>query len=176
MTSMRFLYQASEYLIMSLVPREGPGPIFRWLFKLPLMYYKLGLGSLIARQVLLVITIGRKTRKPRLTALGYMYDADGDTYYVTSGWDGRTDWYRNLTSNAQVQVQVGSLRFDCTARLVTIDTCMRLHERYSRRNPFAARTWRRWTGVTFDGSEQSLRLVAAHFPMVALQHSPKSRS
>ncbi len=76
---MRFLYQASEYLIMSLVAREGPGPIFRWLFKLPLIYYKLGLGSLIARQVLLLITIGRKTRKPRLPALGYMYDADGDT-------------------------------------------------------------------------------------------------
>jgi hypothetical protein len=40
---------------------------------------------------------------------------------------------------------------------------------YVRRNPFATRTFSRWLGLPFDGSETSLRAVAAHFPTIALR-------
>jgi deazaflavin-dependent oxidoreductase (nitroreductase family) len=122
--------------------------------------------------VLLLTTVGRKTGKPRVTPLGYTYDAAEGTYYVVSGWDGHTDWYRNLKADPAAHVQVGSLQFDCAAEFVPIEKRMELLEEYDRRNPLAKQVWQRWTGVPYDGTPAGLRLAAQHFPSVALRRPP----
>jgi deazaflavin-dependent oxidoreductase (nitroreductase family) len=152
-----------------LVPLDRPRPFFRWWFKQPLVCYKLGLGDWIGRQVLLLTTIGRKSGKRRTTPLGYTYQPAERSYYVASGWDGHTDWYRNLRANPHVHVRVGRLQFDCVAEAVSMERRMRLLAEYHRRNPFTARIWPRWTGVPFDGTESALCLVAQHFPAAALR-------
>ena len=162
-------YFPGEYLLLSLGRRDRPGAILGRVFKLPVWQYRLGLGGVIGGRILLLTTTGRKTGKLRSTPLGYMHDQAAGTYYVTAGWHGRTDWYRNLVACPRVGVQVGSRRFACTARQVPIEQCMELQRRYKRRNPFAERVWRLWTDVSFDGSDAGLRLVAERFPMVALR-------
>jgi deazaflavin-dependent oxidoreductase (nitroreductase family) len=161
-------YFAGEYLTMRLVPHDNPGSVWRRLFKIPRWLYQVGLGRAMSKHVLLLTTIGRKSGRARVTALGYTYDSSTDTYYLTAGWEGRTDWYRNVRANPQVHVRVGSREFDCVAEPVSEETAMRLLAEYAHRNPFASRIYARWTGVPFDGSDASLRLVAAHFPMIAL--------
>ncbi len=167
---LELFYFAGEYVIETfLVPRNSPGPFFRLWFRHPLVYYQLGLGPLIGKQVLILTTIGRKTGKERATPLGYAYHVAERVYYVSSGWDGHTDWYRNLSANPRVHVQVGFLEFDGVAEKVSMEKRIQLLAEYNQRNPFAARMWPRWTGVPFDGTEAGLRLVAEHFPSVALR-------
>ncbi len=165
----KWLYFAGEYYVMGLVPKDSPGPIFLWFFKYPILYYRLGLGWMIGKQVLLLTTIGRKTGKKRFTPLGYRFDPDENIYYLTAGWDGRTDWYRNLQAGPQAHVQVGSLAFDCQAEFPPFEKRVQLLSQYNRDNPFAARLYERETGQPFDGSPEALQQAAVHYPSVALR-------
>jgi deazaflavin-dependent oxidoreductase (nitroreductase family) len=162
-------YFANEYLIMSIISKDGPGWFFRRLFRGPIWLYRMGLGALLGGQVLLLTTTGRKSGLPRTTALGFVRHADEDAYYVTAGWDGRTDWYRNVRANPRVSVRVGRRRFESDAEVVPEERVVQFQAEYTRRNPFAARMYPRWTGRPFDGSEAALREVAPHFPMIALR-------
>ncbi len=167
---LELVYFAAEYLVETyLVPLESPGPFFRLWFKIPLLYYRLGLGRVIGKQVLLLTTTGRKSGKLRQTPLGYSYEPAERTYYVVAGWQGRTDWYRNLRADPHVHVQVGGQHFDCLAEKVPLEKRVWLLDFYNRRNPFARKLWPRWTGVPFEDTQAGLRIVAEHFPAVALR-------
>src|SRR5512146_99104 len=110
------IYNWLKTLIMEkLVMQESPGTFFKWWFKLPILQYKLGLGWMIGKYVLLLTTTGRKSGKPRPTPLEYIYDKENDRYRVAAGWGGKTDWYRNLLKNPCVRVQVGRRKFDAIA-------------------------------------------------------------
>src|SRR5262245_40859101 len=101
-------YFAGEYLALRLTSQKGPGPLTRFFFRAPLLLYKLGLGRLIGNQILLLTTIGCKSGKRRVTPLGYTCDPATGTYYVSAGWAGRSNWYRNVRQQAQVSVKVGA--------------------------------------------------------------------
>jgi deazaflavin-dependent oxidoreductase (nitroreductase family) len=138
-------------------------------FRSPLHFYRLGLGGLVGGKVLLLTAKGRKSGLDRVTAIGYEYHPDEDTYYVTSGWDGKTDWYQNARANPRVRVRVGKREFDAVAEPVPEKRAMERLAENARRNPFSARLWPRWTGQPFDGSEAGLRAAVPHFPMLALK-------
>ena len=101
------IYNRIETFIMDLVPQKNVGPLFKWIFKLPILQYKLGLGWTIGRYILLLTTTGRVSGLPRHTPLEYEYDREGDRYRIAAGWGGNTDWYRNLLAEPHVTVQVG---------------------------------------------------------------------
>lgn len=66
---------------------------------------------------LLLTTVGRRTGQAYRTPL--IYGQDGDRYLVVAskgGSDVAPGWYRNLTRNPTVRVQVGDRVFDGTAR------------------------------------------------------------
>ena len=92
---------------------------------------------MIGKRILLLTTIGRKTGKPRVTALGYGYDAPNDTYYVMTGWGGKSDWLRNASANPRVRVQVGARQFDGIAARVPEAQSVALMREYVRLNPRA---------------------------------------
>jgi hypothetical protein len=88
----RRAYLFIENIIMTiLVPQQGPGPIFHWVFKIPLLLQKIGLTELIPRNVLILTTRGRRTGRPRRTPMEYGPGPHGEIM-VMSGWEGRTDW------------------------------------------------------------------------------------
>ena len=72
------IYNRAETFIMNLVPKESVGPVFKWLFKMPILQYKLGMGWMIGKYVLLLTTTGRKSGQPRHTPLEYEYDKEND--------------------------------------------------------------------------------------------------
>jgi deazaflavin-dependent oxidoreductase (nitroreductase family) len=66
---------------------------------------------------LILTTTGRKTGHPRDSAL--IFGRDADRYIVVASKGGAPEhphWYRNLTANPKVQVQVKGERFTATAR------------------------------------------------------------
>ena len=66
---------------------------------------------------LLLTTTGRSSRTPRTVPL--IFAADGERSVVIASKGGAPEhphWYRNLTANPAVEVQIKGDRFDATAR------------------------------------------------------------
>ncbi len=71
---------------------------------------------------LLLTTRGRRSGKLRRTAL--IYGRHGDDYVVVASKGGAKDhplWYRNLTADPEVRVQVGAEEFPARARTATAE-------------------------------------------------------
>jgi deazaflavin-dependent oxidoreductase (nitroreductase family) len=162
-------YLAVEHFIVTRFLRGGVNPFFRALFKLPILAYRLQLGGLIGKRILLLTTIGRKTGKPRVTALGYGYDALNDTYYVMTGWGGMCDWLCNASANPHVRVQVGTRQFDGSAVRVPKAQAIGMMREYARINPRAPQMWSRLSGIPFDDSEETWHKLVAYFPSLSLR-------
>jgi deazaflavin-dependent oxidoreductase (nitroreductase family) len=170
----RLCLAVENAILTYLVPRDHPGPVWRWFFKLPVVFYRAGLGWLIGRRVLLLHTIGRKTGKRWLTPLEYSYDAVTDTYTVMAGWGGKTDWYRNARAYPNVHVQVGRRVFSTLAEPVSQETVVQMMAEIVRVNPCVLRTFARWADGSVDGSFDSLRDVTIHFSVLSLHSTGAS--
>ena len=77
--------------------------------KWALLPYRLGLGFLLARQVMVLTTRGRVTGRLRKTPLWYV--RDGDAVYCFSGWGASSDWWRNLEAEPSALAQIGKHRW-----------------------------------------------------------------
>ncbi|MEU4745775.1 nitroreductase family deazaflavin-dependent oxidoreductase [Actinosynnema sp. NPDC023658] len=78
---------------------------------------------------LLLTTTGRKSGKPRRTAL--IYQPYGDAYVVVASYGGAPEhpaWYRNLAARNEAEVQVGPDVFTAKARTATGDERAKLWE------------------------------------------------
>ncbi len=164
------IYSWLETLIMDkLVMQDRPGLFFKWWFKLPILQYKLGLGWMIGKYVLLLTTTGRKSGKPRYTPLEYVYDEENDRYRIAAGWGGKTDWYRNLLKNPCVHVRVGRRKFDALAEKVCDEEVAKYMMHVSERHPRMDKVWNRWSDKPLDGTFESYVYAARFFPSVWLK-------
>jgi deazaflavin-dependent oxidoreductase (nitroreductase family) len=84
--------------------------------KIHRVLYAIGLGPLIGRIILLLTTTGRRSGRKRITPL--QYEMIGCDYFVGSARGLKADWVRNIQSNSQVDVRVGSKIFQGTGEVV----------------------------------------------------------
>ncbi len=94
-----------------------PRGILRRMNSGPQLAYRLGLGPLLGRMVLLLTTTGRRSGLPRVTPLQYE-QIDG-AYYVASMRGLSADWVRNLGADPRASVRVGDRHFTAAAEIVT---------------------------------------------------------
>ncbi len=104
------------------------GTLNRLLFKTPLIWWRMGLGPMLGRSMLVLTTWGRKSRAPRHTMLSYT-PLEG-RIYIGAGWGEQCDWLKNVLADPHVTVQVQSkevtgvpseLALPAVARRVTDD-------------------------------------------------------
>ncbi|HLC03388.1 MAG TPA: nitroreductase family deazaflavin-dependent oxidoreductase [Anaerolineales bacterium] len=169
----RVALSAEAMLMASLVPKHRVGRVFGAVFKLPLLFQRLGLGALIPRNVLILTTTGRRTGLRRRTPMDFSQGPRADVYLVMSGWEGRTDWYRNARATPRVTVRLGGREWDALAEPVPDEAVARLLRSVTELSPSAARMWSRWSDVPIDGSDASYLAAAPHFPSLYLR--PVSR-
>ena len=164
------IYARLEIWIMDkLVMQDKPGPFFKWWFKIPILYYKLGLGWMVGKYVLLLTTIGRNSGKLRHTPLEYVYEKENDRYRVAAGWGGHTDWYRNVLKNSKVTVQVGRRKFEAIAERACDEEVAKYMMHVSERHPSMDKVWNRWSDTPVDGSFESYVHAAKFFPTLWLK-------
>jgi len=87
-------------------------------------------ASLGGRPMLLLRTVGRRTRQPRTAAL--LYVRDGDAYVVIASKGGAPQhpgWFHNLTTQPDVEIQVGRERIPVRARVADGEERARLWTR-----------------------------------------------
>ena len=151
--------------------RQRPGPFLRFLLRLPILQYRLGLQSLIAGRILILTTRGRKTGQPRQTALGYVYEPASDTYLVMTGWGGRSDWYQNAF--VTLGWISGSVNAEFTrARCLPLDENIEEIRLVLKKDPNAERMFSALEGIPFDGSEEWFESVARHNLSMRFEPAP----
>jgi len=90
-------------------------PILKFLYRLPILLYRLGLGPLIGKYILILSTYGRKTGKVHHTPVEYYQHKD--KIYVMSGFAEKPDWYRNLQENPQAGLNIKYQKLRVRARI-----------------------------------------------------------
>jgi len=164
----RFSLRLEDLLMTRLVPKDSPGPVFKWLFKTPIFFYRIGL-PLFNGFILLLTTTGRKSGKPRLTPLEYHREPGTGFPVIMAGWGGNTDWKRNILANPQVRIQIGWRRSSALAEPLSEAEVAAWLSEAMKKNPKSARIWSRWAGepVGLDMPDSLLR-AARHFPCFRL--------
>jgi len=166
--SEKILLIGEEIILSRLVGIEGPGPLFRWIFKIPIFFFRIGLTP-FGDHILLLTTIGRKSGKPRSTPVEYRTDAATGERIVIAGWGGRTDWRRNIQADPHVRVQVQRRIFDAVAEPLPAAEVADWLGTVLRINPRSKRYLSRWAGDAIDADNvQSLMDAANYFPSFRL--------
>ena len=155
-------------ILTRLVPKDHPGPVFRYIFKIPILFYTLGLGGLVGPHFLLLTTVGRKTGKPRHTPLEFSADEKTGGYIVNAGWGGKTDWYKNATANPRVWVQIGWKKFEAEAIPIPHHKVAEQLLEISRRAPAMIPVWQRWCDKPLEDTLESYIYAAQFFPSLRL--------
>lgn len=93
-------------------------------------------GSFEGAPVLLLTTTGAKTGQSRVNPMMYLAE-DGNVYVFASkaGAPTNPDWYHNLVANPKVGVELGTERFDATARVITGDERDRIYTKQAELYP-----------------------------------------
>ena len=147
----------------------------RFVARLPIHLYRVGLGPLFGRRLLLLIHTGRTTGLTRKTVIEVVErDPAGGSWSVASGFGPQAQWYRNLLHTPQATIQVGRRYYPVTAYPITPDVGGRLMARYATRHPLAARRLCRFMGYEVDGTEADYRRVGESVPFLRLDATPGS--
>ncbi|MCY4486756.1 MAG: nitroreductase/quinone reductase family protein [Deltaproteobacteria bacterium] len=96
------------------------------------------LGRLEGTGVLILVTMGRKSGKRRLSPLLYFrFDETGDLVVVASnyGQDRHPTWYLNLAADPRVVVETGGERFAAEAHVIRGHERDTLYDRVVAANP-----------------------------------------
>jgi deazaflavin-dependent oxidoreductase (nitroreductase family) len=161
-------YFGVEYLLLAMVPRDRPRGVFLLVFRIPVFLYRIGMGFLIGKGILLLATKGRKSGKRRITALGYGIEKGQEAYNVGSGWTGGADWYRNAVSEPRVQIWLGTRWIDCLAQPIPETALVGQYRELREKNPLMERIFSKWLGRPFRGTDDDFLSVARAFPGLAL--------
>jgi deazaflavin-dependent oxidoreductase (nitroreductase family) len=115
---------------------------------------------LVNNDMLLLATTGRKSGTKHTVPLLYL--ADNEDIVVIASWGGRDDnpdWYKNLESNPEAEVQINSDRFDVRATVAGPERRARLWpqilEAYDGYREYQDRTHRQIPVVTLEQNERT---------------------
>jgi deazaflavin-dependent oxidoreductase (nitroreductase family) len=165
----RFALRAEELIMTRMVPADNPGPIFKWLFKTPIFFFRIGL-PFFPSFVLLLTTTGRMSGKQRYTPLEYQREQSTGYPVIMAGWGGKTDWRKNIEANPRVQVQIGRDQFAAIAEpLEESEIKARLTEALQI-NPSSTKIWSRWAGESVSlAVPGSIGRAVEYFPCYRLK-------
>jgi deazaflavin-dependent oxidoreductase (nitroreductase family) len=158
-------------IVKNVRPPQG---LRRLLFRMPIYFYRTGLGWLFGTRLLLLNHIGRVSGKPRHVVLEVVaHDGTDDSYVVASGWGPTAAWYRNILHTPTVTIQVGTRTMPVKAVPLSKDEGAEIFGRYASRHRMAAKyLLPRLLGFSVDGSEADFRAVGERLPFVRFVPAP----
>ena len=150
---------------------EPPKGFSRLLWRAPIWIYRLGLGGLIKKRMLLLHHTGRKSGLPRQNVLEIVdHDQATGTYYVASGFGKKSDWYQNIVKQPDVTITVGREETPVAAVPLPPEDSGKALVDYAHRNPTAAKTLMRLCGYKVDGSDEDFFIMGRdNLPFIALK-------
>ncbi|MEN8242961.1 MAG: nitroreductase family deazaflavin-dependent oxidoreductase [Chloroflexota bacterium] len=148
---------------------QPPKGCSRILFRTPIWFYRLGLGWLFGRRMLLLIHTGRISGQSRQAVLEVVqHQADKNTYIVAVGFGQKSQWYQNLLVNPWAKVQVGLKKWDVVAEQLSPQVGAEAFRDFCKNNPGEARL-AGLLGYEVDGSEEDFRKMGEMMIFIGLQ-------
>ena len=148
--------------------RKPPSGFQRLLWRAPIWLYRVGLGGLLGKRLMLLTHTGRKSGQPRQAVVEVAkFDPATNIYTVASGFGFKSDWYRNICATPDVMIQVGSRQMQAKARPLSSAESGAAMVDYAHRNPSLARSLTKVIGFQVDGRDETYRRIAEqHIPFV----------
>ncbi|MFD7664748.1 nitroreductase family deazaflavin-dependent oxidoreductase [Streptomyces sp. NPDC059788] len=141
----------------------------RFVFRAPIHLYRLGLGGLFGKRLLLLEHLGRTSGKTRRVVLEVVsYDRQARTWTLASGFGTGAQWYRNLQEQPRATIQVGRRRCAVIADFLPAEEGGRIMARYGAKHPKAAKSLTGYMGFEADGTAEGYRQAGEHIPFVRL--------
>ncbi|MDX3486549.1 MULTISPECIES: nitroreductase family deazaflavin-dependent oxidoreductase [unclassified Streptomyces] len=148
----------------------------RRLARLPIALYRVGLGPVFGRRLLLLHHTGRNSGLDRRVALEVVaHDRAEGTWILASGFGPEAAWYRNLRASPKTTIQVGNRHYAVTAHFPSADEGGEIMARYAPAHPRTARRLCAFMGFDVDGSADSYRRAGRRIPFVRLEAAPGQR-
>jgi deazaflavin-dependent oxidoreductase (nitroreductase family) len=136
---------------------------------MPAILFKIGLGFILPRQMFLT-TIGRKTGKPHKVVVDIVkHDKDNDVYFVNAAWGLRSDWFKNLVANPNVQVQVARRKFSGKATVLPSEEAGEILVEFINQHPIYVRIMMRLIGIKIRFNEEDICSLVSEMPIVAIR-------
>lgn len=139
-------------------------------FRLPVWFYRLGLGFLMGKRFIYFEHTGRKSGLLRRTVVEVVrYDPEGDCYFIVSGYGENADWYKNLVKTPKVQAQVGGRRFNAIVDRLPEEEALAEFQSYARRYPNALKYLGGLLGLEIEGTKEELIQLSQVLPVLAIK-------
>jgi deazaflavin-dependent oxidoreductase (nitroreductase family) len=153
---------------------KPPRGLARLLFKLPNVFYNLGLGSLMGARFLQLAHVGRKSGKQYKTVIEVVkYDPAAEKVHVASGFKERSDWLKNIEANPDVEINLKGSLYHALAKRLDIPEAQDVLLEYAHKHPLAMRELAKFMGYQVDGSDEDILALADELPIIEFQLSLK---
>ncbi|MEU3662312.1 nitroreductase family deazaflavin-dependent oxidoreductase [Streptomyces sp. NPDC032940] len=137
--------------------------------RLPVLLFRVGLGPLFGKRLLLLHHTGRISGLDRQVVLEVVsHDPREPVWTIASGFGPKADWYRNLRRRPKTVIQFGNRHHAVTAHFLPAEDGAAIMAEYARRHPGTARRLCAFMGLAVDGGEASYREAGRAIPFVRL--------
>lgn len=153
-----------------LTQKKLPGSLLRVFLRIPILFYKIGLGFVFGKLFLMLTHKGRVSGLKRNVVLEVVgHDRDNGIYYIASGWGRQSNWYKNVLINPMVRVHISTKMFEAMAKELDREEAGKILFKYAKRyKGFFNIISRRIVGKTLEFSEESCMILAEFMPVVGL--------
>ena len=147
-----------------------PKGIERFIVRMPILLYRIGLGFLLGERFLMLTHIGRESGLVHRVVLEVVqHDIVNDRYYVASGWGEKSNWYQNVLNNPNVKFQVKNRKYDGYATRLDKEQTADVLFDYATRNPQAfSLLSARIVGQKLEPTKVDCMLMADHVPIIVI--------
>lgn len=154
------------------VVEKPPGGLTKFMLRMPITLYRLGLGWMLGGRFMLLNHIGRKSGEVRQTVIEVVeHDSQTDTYYAVSGWGFKSQWYQNLMVTPDVRIQVGKRKLHVHAETLTPEDGIQILLDYRKKHSMAARELSKVMNIDIlNTSPEELKdIIEAKLPVIAFR-------
>jgi len=152
-----------------------PRGLSRLMFRMPIWIYHAGFGWILGTRFVLLAHTGRNSGLLRQTVLEVVrHDKPSGNCIIASGWDNRSDWFKNVVANPQITFQVGNRRVAGTAKRLPTEAAARELLDYARRHPLAFGELANFMGYRLDGTDDDICAAGRMLPMFILRPAPQN--
>ncbi|MFG2761444.1 nitroreductase family deazaflavin-dependent oxidoreductase [Streptomyces wuyuanensis] len=157
-------------------PSRRPAPPTGWkrlAARLPVHLFRIGLGPLFGRRLLLLIHTGRQSGTSRTVVLEVVdHTRAPHSWTVASGYGPTAQWYRNLQHTPQATIQDGRQYHAVNADFLPAETGAAIMARYAEAHPRTAARLCAYLGLPADGTDAGYRRAGELIPFVRLNCDP----
>jgi deazaflavin-dependent oxidoreductase (nitroreductase family) len=117
-------------------------------------------------------TIGRRTGKPHRVVVDIVkHDKDNSIYFINAGWGMKSDWFRNLISNPNVQVQIARRKYRGKASVLPLKEAGDILVEFINQHPNYVSLMVRLIGIEIKFTEEEIRSLVLTMPIVAIRYT-----